>query len=125
MKGLLKEWLDFSKDVQPSCAAGSDLLRSLRARTEAAIEAFDTPYFGWCEVDGCQHEGANGGGCWRETGYWTVCSDHSTAHRKGEAQPPMKQAAIDREKSRGSDGILPFDCHEQSMDVVTGGAASS
>jgi hypothetical protein len=64
------------------------------------------PYFGWCEVEGCEQEGANGGGCWRDTGYWTVCSKHSQEYREGKPQPPMKQWAIDREKSRGSDGVL-------------------
>lgn len=64
------------------------------------------PYFGWCDVDGCENEGANGGGCWRETGYWTVCSKHSSKYRAGEPQPPMKQTAIDREKRRGADGVL-------------------
>lgn len=49
------------------------------------------PYFGWCNVEGCEREGANGGGCWRETGYWTVCSKHSQEYREGKPQPPMKQ----------------------------------
>lgn len=44
MKELLIEWINFSKDVHPSCAAGADLLQSLRARTEAVIEDFYTPY---------------------------------------------------------------------------------
>lgn len=60
----------------------------------------DEPYFGWCEVEGCENEGANGGGCWREAGYWTVCSKHSQEYRKGKSQPKMKQLAIDREKTR-------------------------
>lgn len=53
-----------------------------------------------CDVEGCEGETENGGGCWRETGYWTVCSDHSKMHRDGNPQPKMKQSAIDREKSR-------------------------
>ena len=64
------------------------------------------PYFGWCNVEGCENEGANGGGCWRETGYWTVCLKHSQEYREGKPQPPMKQWAIDREKGRGPDGML-------------------
>lgn len=64
------------------------------------------PYYGWCDVEGCENEGANGGGCWRETGYWTVCSKHSQEYREGKPQPPMKQSAIDREKRRGADGVL-------------------
>lgn len=64
------------------------------------------PYFGWCDVEGCENEGANGGGCWRDTGYWTVCSKHSSEYRAGKPQPQMKQEAIDREKRRGEDGRL-------------------
>jgi hypothetical protein len=66
------------------------------------------PYFGWCDVEGCKGEGCNGGGCWRETGYWTVCDKHSTDYRAGKPQPKMKQSAIDREKTRGLDGCLPY-----------------
>lgn len=65
------------------------------------------PYFGYCEVEGCRKEGANSGGCWRNTGYWTVCTDHSQAFRRGEPQPKMKQSAIDREKTRLPNGYLP------------------
>jgi hypothetical protein len=64
------------------------------------------PYFGWCNVEGCEREGANGGNCWRDTGYWTVCSKHAQEYREGKPQPPMKQWAIDREKRRGADGVL-------------------
>lgn len=64
------------------------------------------PYFGWCDVEGCENEGANGGGCWRQSGYWTVCSKHSAEYREGKDQPKMKKSAIDREKRRGADGIL-------------------
>lgn len=65
------------------------------------------PYFGYCDVDGCDGEGCSGGNAWRETGYWTVCSEHSSICREGGEQPKMKQSAIDREDSRGADGILP------------------
>jgi hypothetical protein len=64
------------------------------------------PYFGRCEVEGCYLEIANGGCCWRDTGYWNVCSKHSREFRKGKPRPPMKQSAIDREKRRGMDGVL-------------------
>ena len=67
----------------------------------------DEPYFGWCNVKGCSREGCSGGMAWRETGYWTVCSKHSAAHREGKPQPKMKQKYIDREKSRLPDGTLP------------------
>ncbi len=65
------------------------------------------PYCGWCDVEGCENEGANGGGCWSETGYWIVCSNHSQQHREGKDQPKMKQSAIDRENSRLPNGRLP------------------
>jgi len=64
------------------------------------------PYFGWCNVEECENEGANGGCCWSETGYWTVCSKHASDYREGLPQPQMKQSAIDREKKRGADGVL-------------------
>jgi hypothetical protein len=72
----------------------------------AELEEEYEPYFGWCNVEGCENEGANGGGCWRETGYWTVCSKHSKEFIEGKPQPPMKQWAIDKEKRRGADGLL-------------------
>jgi len=34
---LLKDWLEFSKDVQPGCAAGMDWLDNLRSRTETIL----------------------------------------------------------------------------------------
>ena len=58
------------------------------------------PYFGWCDVSGCKNEGCSGGNAWRETGYWTVCSDHATKYREGNPQPTMKKSAISRENSR-------------------------
>lgn len=63
-------------------------------------EGESEPYFGWCDVNGCKNAGCNGGGCWRDTGYWTVCSEHSTAYSNGESQPKMSQVAIKREKGR-------------------------
>jgi hypothetical protein len=66
----------------------------------------DEPYFGLCDVEGCKNEGVNGGGCWRESGYWTVCYKHSADFRKGLPQPKMKEEAIERENKRGSDGII-------------------
>ena len=58
------------------------------------------PYFGWCDVDGCENEGCSGGIAWRDTGYWTVCSKHSAEHRNGLEQPKMKQAAVYKESNR-------------------------
>lgn len=60
----------------------------------------DEPYFGWCDVDGCEQEGCSGGNAWSNTGYWTVCRKHSQDNRDGKPQPKMKQVAIDREKGR-------------------------
>lgn len=66
------------------------------------------PYFGWCDVEGCENEGCSGGFAWRETGYWTVCSKHADEYRKGKSQPKMKQNAIDKENSRDKvTGWLP------------------
>ena len=68
----------------------------------------EEPYFGWCDVKGCDNEGANGGNCWNDTGYWTVCSKHASDYRSGKPQPKMKQSAIDRENSRNKiTGCLP------------------
>ena len=67
------------------------------------------PYFGWCDVDGCDGEGCCGGTAWPETGYWTVCSEHSAMHRNHGKQPKMKQDAIDRENTRDKiTGYLPI-----------------
>jgi len=58
------------------------------------------PYFGWCDVDGCENEGCSGGNAWRDSGYWTVCYKHSADYRKGLDQPKMKQISIERESKR-------------------------
>jgi hypothetical protein len=58
------------------------------------------PYFGWCDVDGCENEGCSGGNAWRKTGYWTVCYKHSDEYRNGLEQPKMKQTAVEREIKR-------------------------
>lgn len=72
------------------------------------MEEDDEPYMGWCEVEGCNNEGANGGGCWPDTGYWIVCSKHASQYRAGEPQPKMKQEAVVREKTRDpKTGYLP------------------
>lgn len=72
-----------------------------------SVEKDGEPYFGWCDVDGCENEGASGGNSWRETGYWTTCYKHSAESREGKPQPKMKQPAIDREASRDANGYLP------------------
>lgn len=74
-------------------------------------DSVNDPYWFWpqCDVDGCTGVSSNGGGCWRETGYWSVCFKHSQGFRNGIPQPKMKQTAILRERSRGKDGILVID----------------
>jgi len=66
----------------------------------------EEPYFGWCDVDGCDNEAVSGGNAWRNTGFWKVCDKHSTEHREGKPQPKMKQKSIEREQSRDSNGYL-------------------
>ena len=76
-------------------------------KVEAKEHAYE-PYFGWCDVSRCKNEGCSGGVAWRETGYWTVCSEHAASDRNGDPQPKMKQSAIKREKSRDKiTGYLP------------------
>lgn len=66
-------------------------------------------YFPQCDVEGCESVSSDGGGCWRETGYWSVCPEHSRMWREGKPQPQMKQSAIDKEATRDKEtGILPI-----------------
>ena len=58
------------------------------------------PYFGWCDVSGCLNESCRGGGVWKETGYWKVCSKHSDDFENGKPQPKMKKKAIEKENRR-------------------------
>jgi hypothetical protein len=37
LKAILQDWLKFSEDVQPACAAGKDWLDELRRRTKACL----------------------------------------------------------------------------------------
>lgn len=60
-----------------------------------------------CDVLWCEENAVSGGNAWRETGYWSVCSDHATYARQGWPQPIMKQSATDRENTRLPDGTLP------------------
>lgn len=62
----------------------------------------------YCDVEGCEIPATSGGNCWRETGYWSICSIHSQEHREGKPQPQMKQKAIEKEASRLPDGTLPI-----------------
>lgn len=73
------------------------------------------PYWGVCDVDGCDNECCNGGGCWRETGYWSVCMKHSQMFRDGKPQPKMKEGAVAREATRDPvTGYLPNDFEEEN-----------
>jgi hypothetical protein len=84
-----------------------DKYLSTRPDIKPVAEKYE-PYFGWCDVSGCKNEGCSGGLAWKETGYWTVCSKHSTSARNGDPQPKMKQSAMKREKSRDKvTGYLP------------------
>jgi len=100
---LIKKETDLKRSFEKS------LKEYAEAYYEEKMEEYEEPYFGWCNVDGCENEGCNGGGCWRETGYWTVCSKHSKQWREGKPQPKMKQSAIDKEKTRDKKtGYLPI-----------------
>jgi hypothetical protein len=81
----------------------------LKNLVEEINERENNPYWYWpqCDVDECKGVSCNGGGCWRETGYWSVCTKHSTEFREGKPQPKMKQSAIDRESRRDKYGYLP------------------
>ena len=81
--------------------AGIKIAKEYYNQKQAEIENEPKePYFGWCDVEGCNNEGCSGGMAWNDTGYWTVCSKHSQDYRDGKSQPKMKQTAIDREESR-------------------------
>ena len=61
-----------------------------------------------CDVLKCNESVCNQGSCWRNTGYWCVCREHSQMHRDGKAQPKMKKKATERENSRDENGYLPL-----------------
>lgn len=98
--------------------------RSLRAdKLNIQKEAGLDPYWYWpqCDVEGCEQVSCCGGTCWRDTGYWSVCPDHSAMHRRGDPQPQMKQSSIDKEKTRDENGLLPPQTENKSgtmQDVV-------
>ncbi len=85
---------------------------TLKAENESLkkeLEAVTKPYWPICDVEGCQEESCNGGGCWRDTGYWSVCQRHSKMFRDGATKPTMKESAVRREKGRNSiTGYLPI-----------------
>jgi hypothetical protein len=93
-------------DIQTATNELLDLFNVSLSLTDSDEEY--EPYFGWCNVEGCENEGANGGCCWRETGYWTVCSKHASEYRAGKPQPKMQQKYIDKEATRLPDGTLPI-----------------
>lgn len=98
------EWIKRQKYVPPFISVAVNAFNPIEQSKPEIYE----PYFGWCDVSGCKNEGCNGGGCWRETGYWTVCSKHSASYRAGDPQPKMKRGAIKREKGRDKvTGYLP------------------
>lgn len=60
-----------------------------------------------CDVVGCESSSSNGGSQWRDTGYWMLCSKHFSDGHNKLPQPEMKPEAIEREKSRKENGVLP------------------
>ena len=82
--------------------------KHLQEYVEQLEKEANDPYscFPQCDVDGCERVSCNGGGCWRDTGYWSVCSKHSQDHREGKPQPKMRPSSIERENSRDKDGYL-------------------
>ena len=108
----LIEEIEKDHDLGDQFSLKRELVKRFKAVISSAVEQNEItnhePYFGWCDVEGCEHEACNSGGCWRETGFWKVCGDHSRMWREGEKQPHMKQEAIDRENSRDKvTGFLP------------------
>ena len=100
--------IEIIKNNSPEEAANEILKLSFNLPVIGSLPSGDNePYFGWCNVEGCEGKGCSGGNAWRETGYWTVCYKHSADYREGKPQPKMKQKYIDREKSRLPDGTLP------------------
>lgn len=87
---------------QPSQESDREENERLKLELESYKQRENDPYWYWpqCDVDECDGVSCNGGGCWRETGYWSVCSEHSDAFRKGKPQPKMKQSSIEREALR-------------------------
>lgn len=85
-----------------------EMLIQCNKHLDAQIKAENDPYSYWpqCDVKGCKGVSCNGGGCWKDTGYWSVCPKHSREYRDGKPQPKMKQLAIKREKTRDKNGYL-------------------
>lgn len=61
---LLKEWLEFSKDVQPGCAAGADQLDFLRSTTEVELKKMNST----SAVEECKCIRLTGGDKWYANG---------------------------------------------------------
>lgn len=79
-----------------------------KKQREEIDKELSEPYFGWCDVEGCDEEGCSGGNAWRDSGYWTVCSQHAQDHRDKKPQPKMKRASVEKENSRDKKtGYLP------------------
>jgi hypothetical protein len=81
----------------------------LSALEEAfSVLGWDDPHpvsdWAGCEVEGCR-EWNSSGQRWGDL-YLHLCFRHSEALRNGEPRPPIKQHALDREATRGPDGVL-------------------
>ena len=93
--------------MKGTMAQKSFITKCVQIADNLAEDSYE-PYFGWCDVAGCELEGCSGGNAWRESGYWTVCYKHADDYRNGKPQPEMKQSAIDKENSRDPvTGYLP------------------
>lgn len=99
LKDFLKE--NYSLDLKVS--EMNNIIEAVEKVNENTNELFKER----CDVLGCDNNSDNGGGQWRETGYWMLCGKHWSEGHKGAKQPTMKPEAIAREKSRNSDGTLP------------------
>ena len=79
-----------------------------KKQREEIDKELSEPYFGWCDVEGCDKEGCSGGNAWRDSGYWTVCSQHAQDYRDKKPQPKMKKASVKKESLRDKKtGYLP------------------
>ncbi len=64
------------------------------------------PYFGWCDVLGCENEGCSGGNAWSDSGYWAVCTGHAQDYRDGKPQPKMKTEVFEVTEVTGEDEFI-------------------
>lgn len=80
----------------------------------------NNPYWYWpqCDVKYCKGVSCSGGVYWKETGYWSICTEHAAMARRGEPQPQMRKSAIKREASRDERGWLTNKRIRKSVESV-------